>query len=84
MTMAEQERDRPTTGGPTESLGSAPGQDSFGNAPTNDGTGTFGNAPGQESVGNAPRSTGRNLPLLVGGGVAVLAVLAAIIGFLVK
>ncbi len=82
--MAEQERDRPATGGPTESLGSAPGQEAFGDAPRHDGTSTFGDAPAEQTVGSAPRSSGRNLGLLVGGGVAILAALGAIFGFLVK
>jgi hypothetical protein len=67
-------------------MGPAPSQESFGSAPAGDGTGTFGSAPGgQETVGKAPASGGsKNLPLLVGGGIAIVVILAALFGFLIK
>jgi hypothetical protein len=73
--MNEQERDRP-----------APGQESFGSAPSSDGKGSFGSAPpGDQTIGNAPQSGGsKNIPLLVGGGIAIVVILAAIFGFIIK
>jgi hypothetical protein len=83
----DQESDRPAASGPTESLGSAPGpQQSFGSAPSSDGTGTFGSAPpGDQTIGDAPRSgIGKNVPLLVGGGIAIVVILAALFGFIIR
>lgn len=93
--MNDQERERPAAGSPAESLGSAPAaqqgmgsapaEQSFGAAP-GDGTGSFGSAPdGTQTVGRAPAADrGKNVPLLVGSGLAIVVVLAAIFGFLIK
>jgi hypothetical protein len=77
--------ERSSADGPAESQGSAPQpQESFGDAPQ-DGTGTFGTAPGgQGSFGSAPSSSTNKVPLLVGGGIAIVIALAAIFGFLIR
>lgn len=95
--MNEQDKDTPGRpapgGGPVESLGSAPKpQQSFGSAP--DGDEQFGDAPKpDETFGDAPTpapkpvpssSRGRNVPLLIGGGIVILVILAAIIGFVAR
>jgi hypothetical protein len=93
--MNDQEKERPAAGGPADSpasapqqsMGSAPAEESFGTAPpAGDGTGTFGSAPGAtETVGKAPQPRGnRSVPLLVGGGLAIVVILAAVFGFLIK
>jgi hypothetical protein len=92
--MEEQGNDRSGSagpaGGPAESMGSAPKPDpSFGTAPGGDGgsgQGTFGSAPGpSQNMGDAPKSSGnKNIPLLVGGGIGILVVLAAILGFVIR
>ena len=66
--------------GSTESLGSAPGQrESIGSGPSQ----TIGEGPNQ-TIGNAPATNRRNTGLLVGGGVALLAIVAIIIGFVAR
>jgi hypothetical protein len=86
--MEEQGNDRSgpaaPAGGPAESMGSAPapGQ-SFGTAPGGDGE--FGSAPTPgETMGTAPKSPTSNVPLLLGGGIAILVILGAILGFVVR
>jgi hypothetical protein len=61
----------------------APGQ-SFGTAPGGDGE--FGSAPTpNETMGSAPKSSAsKNVPLLLGGGIAILVILGAILGFVVR
>lgn len=75
--MNDRETDQPGQAEPDQSFGSAPGEGQFGSAAE----------PGQQ-IGEAPapRPTpaGRNVPLLVGGAIAVLVALAAIVGFLIR
>jgi hypothetical protein len=70
--------------------GGSGGTGSFGDAPG--GTGSFGDAPGRTPAGRTPAGrtpagggTGRGISMpVVAGIIAVLAILAAIIGFAVK
>jgi hypothetical protein len=83
--------------GPVESMGSAPApEQSMGSAPAPEQS--FGSAPGadeqfgeapkpEDTFGDAPapkRAGGPNVPLLVGGAIALLAALAAILGLVVR
>ena len=67
---------------PEQSMGSAPTpQQSMGSAPG--GQGSFGSAPPPgQSMGSAPKT--RNVPVLVGGGIGILVLLAAILGFVIR
>ncbi len=78
---------------PTQSMGSAPDESMTPQSsrpgshpgPAGGGSQTFGTAPEPtQSMGGAPASGGRNLPLLLGGGVALLVVLAVIIGLIAR
>jgi hypothetical protein len=64
-----------------------PGHGSFGDAP---GHGSFGDAPGggsggSGSFGNAPKKTGSSVTLpIIGGIIAIIAVIAAVVGIAMK
>jgi hypothetical protein len=71
LTSREAESASLRAGHEVESVGSAP----------DDSDEQVGKAPGgDESVGHAPATGGRNVPVLVGGIVAVVVLLAVIIG----
>ena len=80
--MVENEREVP---GPTQSSGPAPvPRQTFG--PTPGGDEEFGDAPKpDESFGDAPASgSNRNVSLLVGGLIAVVVIIAAVLGFALR
>ncbi len=93
--MNEQDRDTSGAAVPQESFGVAPGtgSGSAGPAPSKPGNPgpdeEFGNAPGNDgssqNMGDAPKPAGnKNVPLLVGGGIAILIALAALFGLVLR
>jgi hypothetical protein len=74
---------------PIETTGSAPSHGPEGSGPEAPGGGTFGNAPGSGETGRTPEpaNTSENkpsVPVLVGGGVVLLALIALIIGLVAR
>ncbi len=75
-----------STGGapkPAEAVGNAPDPGDPGRPPRRPDE-QVGDAPSDESVGKAPARTGSNMALIVGGVIALIAIIAVIFGVVVK